>query len=279
MSADDSRSNAGDRSDERDVFHAFDFALAPHSWAHMFRAGFSSWAQSSPPEDLTALQWFYPFNFGLEGVAIPGEDTHKTVQFVRQDAKGFFNPIVIEVHTLTGAARIQCVEERMLNLEPGFMVPLPGFICKSLDWMFAGWDAKREKAIADEESGFVDHDRIFTEDEEWEVLRSLTMSRSEYARTGRLVGCVETLEVGGEDLQMSDVEEEGTADTAGDGETGAKPVRIRRPSVGSDSGNAHSASCARVEFPVYVPTEMRDVVDLTQSASQSADSYESQDSV
>ena len=127
MSTDDNRSNTSGGGDERDVFHAFDFALAPHSWAHMFRAGFSSWAQRSPPEDLTALQWFYPFNFGLEGVAIPGEDTLKTVEFVRQDSQGFFNLIVVEVHTRTGAARIQRIKERMLNVEPGFMVKIAGF--------------------------------------------------------------------------------------------------------------------------------------------------------
>ena len=226
MSPDNSGSNTGSSSDERDVFHVFDFALAPYSWAHMFRAGFSSWAQRSPSEELTTLQWFYLFNFGLEGVAIPGEDTFKTVQFVRQDPQGFFNPVVIQVHTLTGATRIESVEERLLNLEPGFMVPLPSFICKSLDWLFAGWDTKRKKAIVDEESTFVDSDGLFTEDEEWEVLRCLTMSRSDYTRSGRLVGCVNSLEVGGEDLQMVDVEEEGMADATGNGEARAEPVRV-----------------------------------------------------
>ena len=277
MSTDDSGSNTGSSSDERDVFHAFDFALAPHSWAHMFRAGFSSWAHGSPVEELTALQWFYPFNFGLEGVAIPGEDTFKTVQFVRQDSQGFFNPVVVQVHTLTGAARIESVHEHLLNLEPGFMVPLPSFICKSLDWLFAGWDTKRKKAIADEESSFVDSDGLFTEDEEWEVLRRLTMSRSDYARSGRLVGCVNSMEVGREDLQMVDVEEKGTADAAGDGETRSEPVRIRRASVDSDSRNVHCASFARFEVSVDMSTDIGDIVDLTQSVSQTTDSDDSEE--
>ena len=156
------------------------------------------------------------------------------------------------------------------------MVPLPGFICKSLDWMFAGWDTKCKQAIADEESGFVDHDRIFTEDEEWEVLRHLTMSRSGYAWSGRLVGCVDSLEVGGEDMQMVEVEAERMTDAAGNGETRAEPVRIRRASVDSDSGNVHSASFTRVEVSVDMSTDVGDIVDLTHSTSHSTDSNESQ---
>ena len=63
----------------------------PHSWAHMFGAGLSSWADTSPIAELVALQWFCPFNFGKNGVAIPGDDEFREVMFVRQDSKGFLS--------------------------------------------------------------------------------------------------------------------------------------------------------------------------------------------
>ena len=53
-------------------------------------AGLTLWASASPTKEYVALQWFYPFNFGLDGVAIPGDEEFRDVKFVRQDPKGFF---------------------------------------------------------------------------------------------------------------------------------------------------------------------------------------------
>ena len=66
------------------------FALAPHLCAHMFGARLSSWADTSLVAELVALQWSYPFTFGQDGVAMPGEDKCREIMFVGQDAEGFF---------------------------------------------------------------------------------------------------------------------------------------------------------------------------------------------
>ena len=78
-------------------------------------------------------------------------------------------------------------------------------------------------------------------------------------------------------MQMVDVEEKGTADAAGDGETRSEPVRIRRASVDSNSGDVHCASFARFEVSVDMSTDIGDIVDLTQSVSQTADSDDSEE--
>ena len=39
MSADDSGMDVTNGGSKYNVFHAVDFALVPHSWAHMFKAG------------------------------------------------------------------------------------------------------------------------------------------------------------------------------------------------------------------------------------------------
>ena len=83
MSADDSGMDVTNGGNKCDVFHVVDFALAPHSWAHMFKAGLTLWASALPTEEYAALQWFYPFNFGLDGVAIPGDEEFRDIKFVR----------------------------------------------------------------------------------------------------------------------------------------------------------------------------------------------------
>ena len=89
MSTDGSGMDVSNSGNECDVFHVVDFALAPHSWVHMFKAGLTSWVSASPMEEYFALQCFYPFNFSLDGVAIPGNEEFRDVKFVRQDPKGF----------------------------------------------------------------------------------------------------------------------------------------------------------------------------------------------
>ena len=54
---------------------------------------------------------------------------------MRQDPEGFFNPCTVQVHNVTGAAVMTTVHKQLPDLEPGFMVPLPCFMCISLDWL------------------------------------------------------------------------------------------------------------------------------------------------
>ena len=105
-------------------------------------AGLTLWASASPTKEYVALQWFYPFNFGLDGVTIPGNEEFRDVKFVRQDPEGFFNPCTVQVHNVTGAAVMTTVHKQLPHLEPGFMVPLLRFMCISLDWLFVGWNTR-----------------------------------------------------------------------------------------------------------------------------------------
>ena len=101
-------------SDTSVLFDACSFALSLDSWACMFRSGLSSWADTSPAEPLVALQWFYPFNLGMEGVATPGDEDFKKVMFVRQAFDGFMHPCTIRVHNLTGAGAIETMHEQLM---------------------------------------------------------------------------------------------------------------------------------------------------------------------
>ena len=60
-------------------------------------------------------------------------------KFVRQDPSGVFNVCRVEVHCATGAAKLVEVGIDLVNWEPGFMSPLPWFVCVcvcvSLDWL------------------------------------------------------------------------------------------------------------------------------------------------
>ena len=67
----------------------------------MFGSGLLSWADTLLAEPLVALQWFYPFNSGMEGMATPGDEDFKKIMFVRQDVDGFMHPCTICVHNLT----------------------------------------------------------------------------------------------------------------------------------------------------------------------------------
>ena len=78
-------------------------------------------------------------------------------------------------------------------------------MCVSLDWLFASWYAKNEKAIAEENSVFVDKDGLFTEDEEREHLCSLTMSRLVYARSLCLETCTEAMEIRGKSVPVVNI--------------------------------------------------------------------------
>ena len=65
MSADDSGMDVTNGGNECDVFHAVAFALKPHSWVHMFKAGLTLWASVLPMQVYVALQWFYPLTLVL----------------------------------------------------------------------------------------------------------------------------------------------------------------------------------------------------------------------
>ena len=46
MNANDSGMDVTNGGNECDMFHTVDFALAPHSWAHMFKVGLTLWASA-----------------------------------------------------------------------------------------------------------------------------------------------------------------------------------------------------------------------------------------
>ena len=266
MSTDDGIRDFFDSNNTSLLFDACSFALSPDSWARMFGSGLSSWANTSPAEPLVALQWFYPFNSGVDGVATPGDEQFKKIMFVRQDVDGILHPCTVRVHNLTGAAVIETIHEQLAHLEPGFMVPLPRFVCISLDWLFAGWYARNEKAIVEENSVFVDEDGLFTEDEERELLRSLTMSRSTYARSVRLTTCTKCMEICGRTVNSVDVQQEGAADPLSDSKTGSEPVRVGTggasvASVGSEAGKLHRTALARVNSTVNLTAGTPQVMD------------------
>ena len=125
MNSKDDRANFIDCGDKGMLLHASGFALVLHSWAHMFGAGLILWADTSLTAVLVALQCFYPFNFGPNGVAAPVNDEFKDIMFARQDAKGFFSPCTVWVHNVTGATILTTVHQELVHLEPGFMAPLP----------------------------------------------------------------------------------------------------------------------------------------------------------
>ena len=99
MSADGSGMDVTNGGNECNVFHRVDFAHAPHSWAHMFKAGLTSSESALPMAEYVVLQWFYPVNFGLDGVAIPGDEEFRDVKFVRQDPKGFLILVLFKCTT------------------------------------------------------------------------------------------------------------------------------------------------------------------------------------
>ena len=112
------------------------------------------------------------------------------------------------MHNISGAAVTTTVHEQLPHLEPGFMVPLPRFMCILLDWLCVGWIARGHKAITEEDSAFVDEDRLFTEDKERKLLRSLTVSWLVYARSLRLNTCVESMEICGEEWPVLNMDQE-----------------------------------------------------------------------
>ena len=86
---------------------------------------------------------------------------------------------------------------------------------------------RNEKAIAENNSIFIDEHRLFMEDEEWEHLRHLTVStRSIYARSFHLEACTEVMEIGRNNVPIVYIEEKGSSESTGYGTTGPKPVHI-----------------------------------------------------
>ena len=185
------------------------------------------------------------------------------------------------MHNLTGAAAIERMHEQLTHLEPGFMVPLPRFVCVSLDWLFAGWYTRNEKAIAEEDSVFVDEDGLFTEDEEWELLCSLTMSRSTYARSFCLSTCTDSMQICGHAIDSVNVEKEGAPDPSSNREAGSEPVRVGTggasvASVRSEAGKLHRAALAQVKSTIDLTTSTPHVINLCHSTSQGTDTDDSE---
>ena len=135
------------------------------------------------------------------------------------------------------------IHKTLPHLEPGFMVPLPRFICILLDWLFVGWNARCHKAIAEEDSAFVDEDGLFTEDEERKLLRSLTVSRSVNARSLRLNTCVESMEICGEELPVFDMDQRRLGNFIRNQEARTEPVRVGRAASGGASVGPEAGEC------------------------------------
>ena len=114
------------------------FVFACDNWARSLIGANSGWNKRTPAAGVVAEQWLFPFNArlisGLGGKAEVDERTGCKFASVRQDPSGVFNICRVEVHCATGAAKLVEVDVDLMNWEPGFMSPLPQFVCVSLDW-------------------------------------------------------------------------------------------------------------------------------------------------
>ena len=147
--------------------------------------------------------------------------------------------------------------------------------------MFVGWNARCHKAIAEEDSTFVDEDGLFTEDEERKLLRTLTVSQSVYARSLSLNSCVESMEICGEELPVFNMDPERLGNFIRNREAGTEPVRVGHTASGGasvcpEAGEHHRATLAQVKSSSDLSTGTGQVMDLTHSTSESADSADSE---
>ena len=123
------------------VCEAVSFVFGRDNWARSLVGANSGWNERSPPAGVVAEQWFFPFNPRMvNGVGGEAEvDEWTSCEFVRQDPSGVFNVCSCDVHCATGAAKLVEVGVDLVNWEPGFMAPLPRFVCVSLDWLYQGF--------------------------------------------------------------------------------------------------------------------------------------------
>ena len=86
---------------------------------------------------------------------------YRLFKVVRQNTSGELVPVNVEVHCNTGAARIKSVYTQLAQMEPGFMVLMPHFLCLVFDWLWFSWE---ERMGQDQQSLFVDEDGLFEDD-------------------------------------------------------------------------------------------------------------------
>ena len=123
------------------VREAVSFVFGRDNWARSLVGANLGWNERAPPAGVMAKQWFFPFYSRMvSGVGGKAEvDKWTSCEFVRQDSSGVFKVCHCDVHCGTGAAKLVEVGVDLLNWEPGFMSPLPRFVCVSLDWLYQGF--------------------------------------------------------------------------------------------------------------------------------------------
>ena len=242
MSANNDFATFIENSDENLMLDALSFIFGTNSWARMMAAGACTWADRSPPEGSVALQWWYPFSVAMPGVSVSMMSGYRSFKVVRQNTSGELVPVNVEVHCELGAARIKSVDTMLAQMDPGFMVPMPRFLCPVFDWLWFSWE---ERTGQDQQSLFVDEDGLF---EDVQAVHQ-TLLHSRYARFHRLDTVVSHLESPAVAEPVSDVQEgESGQDSVENGEAGV--VRVSSgSSTGPGAGELHRAALARHRYP------------------------------
>ena len=232
------------------VREAVSFVFGRDNWARSLVGANSGWNERTPPVDVVAEQWFFPFNPRMiSGVGGEAEvDEWTSCEFVRQDTSGVFNLCSCDVHCATGAAKLVEVGVNLINWEPGFMAPLPRFVCVSLDWLYQGFLLRTEGGRS-----------------EVEVARVLMSMRFPSSRADRVRTSVVAPVVAPETQAPSPIQAtQSVSDSAVDNmETSPSNfVRVgvlRADSFGDEAGKVHRAALAHV-YPTRSNTKKRDEV-------------------
>ena len=254
--------------DESLMLDAMSFIFGSNSWARMMAAGACTWADRSPPQGSVALQWWYPFNIAMPGVSVTTLSGYRSFKVVRQNTSGELVPVNVEVHCETGAARIKSVDTQLAQMDPGFMVPMPRFLCLVFDWLWFSWE---ERTGQDQQSLFVDEDGLFEDDRAVHQ----TLLRSRYARFHRLDTVVSHLEPSASRESVGNVQErESGHDSVENGGTSGAVRVSSGSSTGPEAGEIHRAALARHRYPGRAggrPSFM----DMDDASSDGADSSDS----
>ena len=119
------------------------------------------WADRSPPQGSVALQWWYPFNVSMPGVSVTSLSGYRSFKVVRQNTSGELVLVNIKVQSDMGAARIKSVDMQLAQMDPGFMVLMPCFLCHIFEWFWFSWE---ERTRQNQQSLFVNEDGLFKDD-------------------------------------------------------------------------------------------------------------------
>ena len=97
----------------------------------------------------------------MPGVSVTTLSGFCLFKVVRQNTSGELVLVNIKVHCNMGAARIKSVDTQLVQMDLGFMVPMPCFLCLVFDWLWFRWE---ESTGQDQQSLFVDEDGLFEDD-------------------------------------------------------------------------------------------------------------------